>query len=169
MMEVRDFVAALARAGKSRKEFKPLVDAAYGDKTLSISQINRIIKAVKDGKSTSDLRHSNAKKTKRTDDVVAAVAAAVETDWRLTIRELAGTLGLTFATVQSTLTVDLGLVKKSAHWVPNLLSSDQKEERVKRSEDFVQLLRRQLLAFLDNIVTMDESFHTPETKRQSRQ
>jgi hypothetical protein len=49
MTEVRDFVAALARAGKSRKEIKPLVDAAYGDKALSKSQINRIIKAVKEG------------------------------------------------------------------------------------------------------------------------
>ncbi len=112
------------------------------------------------------------KKTKRIDDVVAAVAAAVETDRRLTIRELAGMLGLTFATVQSTLTVDLGLVKKSTRWVLKLLSSDQKEERVKRSEYFLQLLRQRSLAFLDNIVTMDESavsFHTPETKRQSRQ
>jgi cytochrome c-type biogenesis protein CcmH/NrfF len=62
MTEVRDFVAALARAGKSRKEIKPLVGAAYGDKTLSKSQINRILKAVKEGKSTSDQRYSNAKK-----------------------------------------------------------------------------------------------------------
>jgi histone-lysine N-methyltransferase SETMAR len=172
MKEVRDFIAALDRGGKSRKEIKPLVDAAYGDKTLSISQINRIIKAVKEGKTTSDLRHSNAQKTKWTDDVVAAVAATIETDRRLTIREIAGMLGLTFATVQSTLTVDLGLVKKSARWVPKLLSSDQKEERVRRSEDFLQLLWRRSLAVLDNIVTMDESavsFQTPETKRQSRQ
>jgi hypothetical protein len=142
MTEVRDFVAALARVGKSRKEIRPLVDAAYGDKTLSISQINRIIKAVKERKTTSDLRQSNTKKTKRTDDVMAAVAAAVETDRRLTIREIAGMLGLTFAIVQSTLTVDLGLVKKSARWVPKLLSTEQKEERVRRSEEFLQLLRR---------------------------
>jgi hypothetical protein len=38
--EVHDFVAALARARKSKKEINPLMDAAYGDKTLSISQIN---------------------------------------------------------------------------------------------------------------------------------
>jgi hypothetical protein len=49
LTEVWDFVAVLARARKSRKEIKPLVDAAYGDKALSISQINQIIKAVKDG------------------------------------------------------------------------------------------------------------------------
>jgi hypothetical protein len=54
-------VAALARAGKSRKEII-FVNAAYRDKALPKSQINRIIKAVKEGKSTSDQRHSNAKK-----------------------------------------------------------------------------------------------------------
>ncbi len=62
MAEVRDFIAALARAGKSRKEIKPLVDAAYGDKALSKSQLNRIINAVKEGKLASDQRHSNPKK-----------------------------------------------------------------------------------------------------------
>jgi hypothetical protein len=71
-----------------------LVDAAYEDKTLSKSQINRIIKAVKEGKSTSDQRYSNTKKTKRTEDVVAAVAAAVEKNRRLTVRELASMLDL---------------------------------------------------------------------------
>jgi hypothetical protein len=50
MTEVRDFVAALAKAGKSRKAIKPLVDSANGDKTMSKSQINWIIKAVKEGK-----------------------------------------------------------------------------------------------------------------------
>jgi DNA-binding transcriptional regulator YhcF (GntR family) len=172
MTEVRDFVAALARAGKSRKEIKPLVDAAYGDKTLSRSQINRRIKAVKEGKSTSDQRYSNAKKTKRTEDVVAAVAATVEQNRRLTVRELASMLDLTFATVQSALTIDLGLVKKSARWVPKLLTTVQKDERAQRSEDFLQLPRKHSLAALNNIVTMDESavsFHTPETKRQSKQ
>jgi hypothetical protein len=62
MTEVRNFVTALARAGKSRKEIKPLVDATHRDKTLSKSQINCIIKAVKEGKNTLDQHHSNAKK-----------------------------------------------------------------------------------------------------------
>jgi hypothetical protein len=49
MMEVRDFVATLTRARKSQKEIKPLLDTAYSDKALSISQLDRIIKAVKEG------------------------------------------------------------------------------------------------------------------------
>jgi hypothetical protein len=76
-------------------------------------------------------------------------------------------LDLTFVTVQSVLTVDLGLVEK-----PKLLSMAQKDERVQWSEDFIQLLQQHSLAALNNIVTMDESamsFLTPEMKRQSKQ
>jgi hypothetical protein len=61
MTEVRDFVAALARAGKGRKEIQALVDAAYEDTDISKSQINRIIKAVKEGKNTKDQHHLNGK------------------------------------------------------------------------------------------------------------
>jgi hypothetical protein len=127
MTELRDFVAALARAGKSCKEIKPLIDRAYGDRNLSVSQINRIIKAVKDGKNTSDQRHSNAKKTKRTADIVAAVAAAVERDPQLSVRELATTHGLTYSTVYAILKDDLGLVKKSVRWLPKLSSKAKKQ------------------------------------------
>jgi hypothetical protein len=48
------FVPILTKAGKSRKEIEPMVDAAYGDKTLTISKVNQIIKAVKERKMTSD-------------------------------------------------------------------------------------------------------------------
>jgi hypothetical protein len=60
-----------------------LVDAAYRDKTLSIGQINCIIKAVTEGKNTSDQRHSSAKKTKWTSNVLASMAAVIENDWRI--------------------------------------------------------------------------------------
>jgi hypothetical protein len=165
MAEVRNFVAELTRAGKSRKEIKSLVDAAYVDMAMSKSQI---IKAVKEGKNTADQRHSSAKKTKRT----ASITAAIEKDRRITVRELAATHGLPIGTVHAILKEDLGLVKKSARWVPKLLSSEQKKERVASSRDFLALLRRHSLALLNNIVTMDESavsFHTPETKRASKE
>jgi hypothetical protein len=127
MTEVCKFVAALARARKGRKEIKPLVDAAYGDKALSISQINRIIKAVKEGKNTPDQHHSSVKKTKRTGGVLASITAAVEKDQRIMVRDLAATHGLPIGTVLAILKDDLGLIKKSTRWVINLLSPDQKK------------------------------------------
>ncbi len=50
-----------------------------------------------------------------------AVTAAIKKDQCLTIQELATMLDMAFATVQSTFSVDLGLVMKSACWVPKLL------------------------------------------------
>jgi hypothetical protein len=77
-----------------------------------------------------------------------------------------------FATIQSALTGDLGLVKKSAPGVPKLFSTAQKDERVRQSENLLQLLRWHSRVALNNIVTMDASnvsFLTPETKRQAKQ
>jgi hypothetical protein len=50
--------------------------------------------------------------------VVATLAATVEKNHRLTIRELASILDLTFATVHYTVTVELGRVNKSALCCP---------------------------------------------------
>jgi hypothetical protein len=61
MMKVRDFVAGLARA-------------AFGDKAWKKASIYFIMKKVKIGKITDDLCHQNPKKTKRTVNIVAAVA-----------------------------------------------------------------------------------------------
>ena len=79
------------------------------------------------------------------------------------MRSLSSVTGLSVTTIHRILTKDLGLVKKSARWVPKILSDDQKKARVER---------RRSKSVLDSIVTMDESavsFHTPETKQQSKQ
>ena len=172
MTGVRDFTAGLARAGKHFEEIKNTVIAAYGDQALSKSAIYKIMKKVKAGEETADQRYKNPKKTKRTGDLIAAVAAAVSDDRRLTIAELAAATGASTATVFRILTEELGLVKKSARWVPKLLNEDQKMERVRICRKFVAAVRRRSMSMLDCIVTMDEtmvSYHTPTTKRQSMQ
>ncbi len=67
---------------------------------------------------------------------------------------------------------ELGLVKKTARWVPKLLSEDQKRERVRICTEFVAAIHRRSMVMLNNIVTIDKtmvSYHTPQTKRQSKQ
>ena len=63
------------------------------DKAVNRATIYRITKAVKDGKNTHDQRKFNAIKTKRTQSLIAAVAAAVEEDHRVSIEDLAGPMG----------------------------------------------------------------------------
>ncbi len=53
-----------------------------------------------------------------------------------------------------------------------LLTDDQKTKRVEDSSKFVKMIQQQSFATLDKIVTLDESavsYHTPETKQQSKQ
>ena len=107
----------------------------------------------------------------RTPDLIAAVAAAVAEDGRITVRELAGAYNTSNHSIHSILKNDLGLSKKSARWVLKLLSEDQKQERVRVSQQLIAAVNRHSMAYLDTIVTMDEtmiSLHTPELKRQSK-
>ncbi len=116
MTRVRDFVADLAKTGKSFKEIKEIVDSVYGDKTLKKTAIYAILKKVKAGETTADQRHLNPKKRTRVPDVIASVAAAVEEDRRVTIKSIALANGVSVKTVHDILHKDLGLVKKSARW-----------------------------------------------------
>jgi hypothetical protein len=62
MTKVRDFVAGLARSGKSAAEIKTIVDAAFGDQALGLTSIYYILKKVIEGKSTDDQRHLERQK-----------------------------------------------------------------------------------------------------------
>ena len=118
-----------------------------------------------------DQRNKNPKKTKRTEDVVELVKCDIEEDRRVTLRQLAARYDMSLGSMQNLVTEQLGMRKKSARWVPKLLSEEQKEERVRCSQAFVKMAMDNSQS-LNIIVTMDEtavSFHTPETKRQSKQ
>jgi hypothetical protein len=119
MTEERDFIAGLARARKSANKIKSLTDAAFGDKSLTKSNIYNILKKVKAGEMTDDQRHLNAKKSKRTQDIIAAVAANVNADLRVMCTYLATAHGMSYGTMHNILHEELGLVKKSVRWSPS--------------------------------------------------
>ncbi len=50
----------------------------------------------------------------------------------------------------------LGLVKKSARWVPKLLSQEQKLERVHTLTFFMELIQDKGASVLDRVITRDE-------------
>ena len=171
MSDVRNFVARLALAKKGFQEIKELTAAAYGDQAIHRTQIYSIIKKVKEGGDATDQRGKHREKTRRNTTLIADIAAEVEKDGRVTIRKLAESHGVSNDTIHKILHDDLGLSKKSARWVPKLLSKEQMQERVRVCKKFVAAFHRHSKAWLNNIVTMDEtmvSLHTPETKKQSK-
>jgi hypothetical protein len=99
----------LARAGKSFKDIQETVAAAYGDRSLKKTQIYAIIKNVKEGKPTTDQRKLNDKRKIRSPTFIADVAAAIEKDRRLTVRQLTLAHGVSKNTIHHMLKEDLNL------------------------------------------------------------
>ena len=105
------------------------------------TKIYEIINIVKKGGDVKDERGCNCEKA-RTAALIANIAADVEQDGRVTIRDLATAYGVSNDTIHKILHDDLGLSKKSERWVPKLLSKEQMEERVQVSRDFVSAVFR---------------------------
>ena len=75
MTWIHDFVCDLAKADKSVKEVRDIIKSAYPGQGLSLSQVYRLIKDVKDGKDTTDMRGRNKPKTTMTPEVIESVKA----------------------------------------------------------------------------------------------
>ena len=72
-----------------------------------------------------DKRDDNPKKTVQTPEVIASVEALIPSDRRITEAEIEEETGLSHGTIHKILSEDLRLVKKTAHWVPHLLTKEQ--------------------------------------------
>jgi histone-lysine N-methyltransferase SETMAR len=96
----------------------------------------------------------------------------MDMDRRITIKELALECDLSVGSIHNIIHNDLGLSKVTARWVPRLLSDDHKLKHLEMAKNFNESVLQLGKAFLESIVTMDESwvlYHTPETKQQSKQ
>lgn len=103
------------------------------------------------------------------DDLKEHVESAVREDRRLTVRELEEKLGIPKSSINRILN-ELGYRKLSARWVPKMLTEDHKRQRLETSHEVLKLYGEEDEAFLDSIVTGDETwvYHfTPESKQQS--
>jgi len=130
MTRIHDFVVDLAKAGKLSKDILDIVTKAYGAKAISRSQVFKIVAKVKAGEDPQDQRGNNAKKTKRTTDLITSVEAAIKFDRRHTIKGLSEDLDVSTGTIYNVLHLDLGLSKRAARWVPRELSNEHKLKRV---------------------------------------
>ena len=71
--------------------------------------------------------------------MIAEVKAAIEADRRVKLKSLAKDFMVNYGTMQTIVTDDLKMVKKSARWVPRLLNDDQKQTWVRCSQQFKEL------------------------------
>ena len=104
--------------------------------------------------------------------MVNRVHDAVMADSRITERYIASTVGISQERVHSILTEGLEMRKRSARWVPRLLTVDQKHTRRTLSHTILNLFEEDPANSFKRFVTMDETWvhhFTPEAKQQSKQ
>ncbi|XP_039303461.1 histone-lysine N-methyltransferase SETMAR-like [Solenopsis invicta] len=110
----------------------------------------------RDCTSILDEECSGRPKIATTDKMVDLVHQTVMEDRRLTVKDIA----------------EAYMRKLSAHWVPRLLTIDQKRIRMDMSRECLSLYQKNPAEFLRRMVTVDETwvhYHTLETKQQSKQ
>jgi histone-lysine N-methyltransferase SETMAR len=103
---------------------------------------------------------------------VAAVRKLTEDDRRLTVTQISQELQISYVSVQSIIKNELQYRKITARWVPRLLSDEQKNACVQICETLLAHYRNENDAFLNRIVTVDESWchhYTPESNRASKE
>ena len=110
---------------KSAKEAHEMLKSVYGDNVVILKTVYKWYERFKSGnESVEDEQRSGRPSTTKTDENVQKVAKMVRSNRRLTIRELAEELNISYGSVQSILTDDLQMRRVSAKFVPRLLRDE---------------------------------------------
>jgi len=109
--------------------------------------------------------------TSKTQENVERVRQTIQSNRRLTIREISDDLNISYGSVQNILTTDLNMRWVSAKFVPHVLMVEQKQQRL---SILLELHNRAApdSSFLGNVITGDETWayiYDPETRVQSYQ
>ncbi|MEW8547187.1 MAG: hypothetical protein AB2693_27055 [Candidatus Thiodiazotropha sp.] len=156
---------------KSKAETLDMIQQAYGEKAMSKTRIYEWYGAFSAGRS-NPLHSVGAGRptTSKTSKNVERVKQLIDEDRRVSVRDLADRLDLSYGVVQDILKSKLNMRKVSARWVPKLLNEKQRASRVSSANEFLSRYRRLGNKFLDSIVTVDETWVStfdPESKKQS--
>lgn len=171
--EARAVIKYLQKKGMTPKEIHEDMVKTLDDDSPSYSTIKRWAADFKRGReSIEDDPRSGRPKTSTTDDQVEAIHRTVLDDRRLSIRQIANIVGVSYGSVQSALTDILGMSKLSARWVPRMLTPDQKLARLETSRTLLARFQTDRADFFKRFVTQDETWvhhFEPESKLQSKQ
>jgi hypothetical protein len=82
-------------------------------------------------RSVEDDEHSGRPSTSKTTENVEKKFGSIHEDYRQTIHELTDTVGISYGVCQDILTENLNMHRSATKFVPQLLTDDQKQQRVK--------------------------------------
>ena len=169
----RGVIKYLQRKGLSPKDIHADMVATLGDGAPALSTVQKWAAEFKRGReSLEDDPRPGRPVTATTQENVDHVHHMVMDDRRITVNQVASSVGISRERVENILHNELGMSKVSARWVPRLLTPDQKHTRLAMSQANLALFEADPASFLERFITQDECWvhhFEAETKRQSMQ
>ncbi|XP_011883996.1 PREDICTED: putative uncharacterized protein FLJ37770 [Vollenhovia emeryi] len=157
-IEQRYAIKFCVRLGKNATETFSMLQDAFKDNCLSYSQVKKWHKAFKEGpEEVADEPRSGRPSTSRIDENVQRVRDFLNSDRRFSVYQVADALNIPKSTVHRIISEDLLMRKVSAKLVPRVLTDDQKQLRVLRCKELLQLCEDDP-EFLSKVVTGDETW-----------
>lgn len=170
--EHRTVIKFCVNLGKTPTQTREMLEQAKVRPRVSRSLVFKWHKRFSEGREEIQDDIGRGRKSTLTKKKIRDVQDVIESDRRYTVRDVCDMTGLGRGTVHRILKEHLHMRKLSSRWVPRLLTSDHKEQRVDSSRKFLARYQKEGDAFLDRIITTDETWlflYDPETKEQSRQ
>jgi histone-lysine N-methyltransferase SETMAR len=158
------------KLGKSATETHEMLVEVYGDAAVTRKTVYKWSERFRNGsESIDDEERSGRPSTSCTDENISKVNEMIRSNRRLTIRDIADDLNISFRSVQHILTNILNMKRVSAKFIPRILTPEQKEQRLSISLELRDRVTSDPNLF-QNLITGDESWmygYDPETKAQS--
>lgn len=135
-----------------------MLEKAYGESTLSKTQVYDWYRAFKDGRETvQDMPRSGRPSMSTTDDNIKKVKEIVLENHHASVREIARELNIGREAARLILTDNLGMRRVAARFVPKELNFLQKDHRVQVSLDMLDRVNSDP-TFMERIITGDETW-----------
>ena len=170
--EQRMYIKFCVELGKTPVETKTLLEKTQSARNVSRALVYRWHKRFSDGQLTAQDEKRTGRPLIIDENLTLRVQRFIAEDGRQTVREVGEGCGIGKTTADKILTEYLHTDRVCAHWVPRILSDDDRPKRVAASKSFMRQWKSGGNSFLDRIVTTDETwlyYYDPETKQQSSQ
>jgi histone-lysine N-methyltransferase SETMAR len=169
-IEYRAVIQFFVKEGLTPNEIHSKFIKVYGDSSHSFSTIKKLAAKFKHGRTSLEDDSCEARPESATPpEIIEQVHDMVLDDWRMKVREIAETIGISKELVGYILHEELDMKKICARWVPRLLTADQKRTHMKISEQCLEHFNKNKPDFVHRFITMDETWihcYTLESKQQ---
>jgi histone-lysine N-methyltransferase SETMAR len=153
--EQRACIKFRVKNGKTGAETLQMLRTAFSDDCLSQTVVYQWVKRFREGReSLKDDPRPGRPSTACNEQKVDQVREKIRADRRLTIREIAEKVNISFGSCQAIITEDLAMRSVAAKFVPRLFSDDQKSRRLEVCEELKQRVEIEP-HFMSRIITGD--------------